>query len=121
MSCGCMRRGFRPGACRWRTRDVGAWLGLTPRRWQSGKTDIVGRITKAGDARVRTMLFEAAASILGRVRLMSPLKAWGLRIAKRTCFVSTEPAAGTVQLGLAAEFNLLGYPLGVHAIPASRG
>ena len=73
-----------PGRFR-RTRDVGSWLGLTPRRWQSGKTDIVGRITKAGDARVRTMLFEAAASILGRVRVMSPLKAWGLRIAKRTC------------------------------------
>jgi transposase len=68
-----------------RTRDVGSWLGLTPRRWQSGKTDIVGRITKGGDARVRTMLFEAAATILGRVRLMSPLKAWGLRVAKRTC------------------------------------
>lgn len=67
-----------------RTRDVGSWPGLTPRRWQSGKTDIVGRITKGGDARVRTMLFEAAATILGRVRLMSPLKAWGLRIAKRT-------------------------------------
>lgn len=67
-----------------RSRDVGAWLGLTPRRWQSGKTDIVGRITKAGGARVRTMLFEAAASILGRVRVMSPLKAWGLRIAQRT-------------------------------------
>lgn len=41
-----------------RTRGVGAWLGLTPRRWQSGKTDIVGRITKAGDDQVRTMLFE---------------------------------------------------------------
>ena len=34
---------------------------------------------------MRTMLFEAAAAILGRVRLMSPLKAWGLRVAKRTC------------------------------------
>lgn len=68
-----------------RTRDAGSWLGLTPRQWQSGKTDIVGLITKAGDARVRTMLFEAAATILGRVRIGSPLKAWGLRIAKRTC------------------------------------
>ncbi len=67
-----------------RSRDVGAWAGLTPRRWQSGKTDIAGRITKAGDPRVRVMLFEAAASILGRARVMSPLKAWGLRIAKRT-------------------------------------
>ena len=67
-----------------RSRDVGAWAGLTPRRWQSGKMDISGRITKAGDPRVRVMLFEAAASILGRARVMSPLKAWGLRIAKRT-------------------------------------
>jgi transposase len=67
-----------------RSRDVGAWVGLTPRRWQSGKTDVVGRITKAGDPRVRAMLFEAAASILGRARVMSPLKAWGLRIARRT-------------------------------------
>lgn len=55
-----------------RSRDVGAWLGSTPRRWQSGKTDIVGRITKAGDARVHTILFEAAASILRRVGVMSP-------------------------------------------------
>ncbi len=39
-----------------RTRDVGAWLGLTPRRWQSGNTDLVGRITEAGDDRGRTML-----------------------------------------------------------------
>jgi transposase len=31
------------------------------------------------------MLFEAAGAILGRVRLISPLKAWGLRVAKRTC------------------------------------
>ena len=35
-----------------RSRDVGAWAGLTPRRWQSGKMDIAGRITKAGDPRV---------------------------------------------------------------------
>ena len=34
---------------------------------------------------MRTMLFEAAGAILGRVRLISPLKAWGLRVAKRTC------------------------------------
>jgi transposase len=67
-----------------RNRDVGAWLGLTPRRWQSGKTDIAGRITKAGDPRVRVMLFEASASILGRARVRSPLQAWGLRIARRT-------------------------------------
>jgi hypothetical protein len=67
-----------------RIRDVGAGAGLTPGRWQSCKTDIAGRITKACDPRVRVMLFEVAASILGRARIMSPLKVWGLRIAKRT-------------------------------------
>jgi transposase len=67
-----------------RSRDVGARVGLPPRRWQSGKTDIVGRITKAGDPRVRVMLFEAAAGILGRARVMSSLKAWGRRVARRT-------------------------------------
>ncbi|MFK7878002.1 MAG: hypothetical protein AB8B71_19895 [Paracoccaceae bacterium] len=53
-------------------------------------------MTKAGDARVRTMLFEAAASILGRVRIMSPLKAWGLRIAQRTSMNKAKP--GLVQI-----------------------
>jgi len=67
-----------------RSRDVGARAGPTPRRWRSGGTDIVGRIAKAGDPRVRVMLFEAAAGLLGRVRVMSPLKAGGMRIAERT-------------------------------------
>ncbi|AZB60157.1 IS110 family transposase [Cereibacter sphaeroides] len=56
-----------------RSRDLGACAGLTPRRWQSGKTDISGRITKAGDPLGRVMLFEAAASLFGRARVMSPL------------------------------------------------
>lgn len=56
-----------------RSRDLGAGTGLIPRRWQSGKADISGRITKAGDPPGRVMLFEAAASLLGRARVMSPL------------------------------------------------
>jgi Transposase and inactivated derivatives len=55
------------------SRDLGAGTGLIPRRWQSGKTDISGRITKAGDPPGRVMPFEAAASLLGRARVMSPL------------------------------------------------
>jgi transposase len=66
-----------------RARDIGPWLGLTPRRYQSGKTDIVGHITKAGDARLRVALYEAAAVLLGRVKAWSPLKAWGVRLAQR--------------------------------------
>ncbi|KGJ07668.1 hypothetical protein IT40_20180 [Paracoccus versutus] len=51
----------------------------------AGTLDVDPAAIIAAAARVRTMLFEAAATLLGRVRFMSPLKAWGLRIAKRTC------------------------------------
>jgi transposase len=66
-----------------KSRSVGAYLGMTPRRYQSGKTDIAGRISKCGDALVRGYLFEAATTLLTRVKKWSALKAWGLRLAKR--------------------------------------
>jgi transposase len=37
-----------------RSRDVGAYLGLVPKRYQSGEVDYTGRISKCGDRRVRT-------------------------------------------------------------------
>jgi transposase len=64
-------------------RDVGPYLGLTPTRYQSGQTDRQGRISKCGDRFVRTCLYEAAGVLLTRVQRFSPLKAWGLRLAKR--------------------------------------
>lgn len=67
-----------------RSRNVGAYLGLTPRRYASGEVDWNGRISKCGDALVRTYLFEAAGVLLTRVRKGCALKAWGLRIAKRS-------------------------------------
>ena len=68
-----------------RSRTVGAHFGLTPKRHQSGTSiDHEGRITKQGDATVREALCEAAGSLLMRVRTWSALRAWGLRIAKRT-------------------------------------
>lgn len=63
--------------------SVGAYLGLTPRRYQSGEVDRSGRISKCGDALLRTYLYEAANTILGRVRKWSNLKAWGTRLARR--------------------------------------
>jgi transposase len=66
-----------------RSRDVGAYLGLTPRRYQSGQVDRTGRISKCGDALVRTYLYEAAHALLTRVRRPSALRTWGLRIAQR--------------------------------------
>ena len=47
-----------------RSRDVGAYLGLVPRRYQSGEVDYVGSISKCGDRRVRTLLYEAANVML---------------------------------------------------------
>lgn len=63
--------------------SVGAYLGLTPRRYQSGMMDISGHISKSGDALLRCYLFEAATTLLSRVQKASTLKEWGARLAKR--------------------------------------
>lgn len=62
---------------------VGAYLGLTPRRKQSGETDTSGRVSRWGDRLLRTYLFEAASVLLHRTKRWCALKAWGLRLAKR--------------------------------------
>lgn len=49
-----------------RSSDVGAHLGLTPRRYQSGETDIQGGISRCGDELARTALYEAAHTLLTR-------------------------------------------------------
>ena len=66
-----------------KSRDVGAHLGLTPRRYQSGETDLQGRISRCGDELARTALYEAAHSLLIRSAKWSALRAWGMSVAKR--------------------------------------
>jgi len=66
--------------------DVGAYLGLTPKRYQSGEIDRAGRISKCGDGLLRSYLFEAANVLLIKVQRWSALKAWGTRLAKRVGF-----------------------------------
>ena len=63
--------------------SVGAYLGLTPRRKQSGELDITGRISRWGDRLLRTYLFEAASVLIHRTKRASPLQAWGQRLVKR--------------------------------------
>jgi transposase len=65
------------------SKTVGAHFGLTPKKYQSGETDITGRISKIGDASVRAALYEAAHVILTRPVKGSNLKSWAARIAKR--------------------------------------
>lgn len=66
-----------------KSRSVGAYVGLTTRRYASGETDRTGRISKCGDEMLRSYLYEAANVLLTRVAKWSALKAWGMRIAKR--------------------------------------
>ena len=67
-----------------RSRDVGAYLSLVPRRYQSGEVDYVGSISKCGDRRVRTLLYEAANVMLTRYKGQLKLKDWAFAIAKRS-------------------------------------
>jgi transposase len=67
-----------------RSRSVGAYVGLTTRRYASGEVDWTGRISKCGDRMLRSYLYEAANVLLTRVARWSALKAWGVRLAKRS-------------------------------------
>jgi transposase len=65
-----------------KSKDVGPYFGLTPRKYQSGEVDRTGHISKIGDETVRAMLYEAANTILSRVRKFSALKVWAMRIVR---------------------------------------
>jgi transposase len=66
-----------------RSRVLGAHFGLTPRKYQSGETDVTGAISRVGDAMVRMALYEAAHIMLSRVTRFSSLKRWALDVARR--------------------------------------
>ena len=65
-----------------RSKDIGPWAGLTPRRTQSGELDIVGQITKSGDRGLRTALYQAAMILMHR-GAPNWLQAWARRVAHR--------------------------------------
>ena len=66
-----------------RSKDLGPYLGLTPRKYQSGEVDRTGSISKCGDRTTRSLLFEAAGVLLFRNRHTSALKKWGLNLSRR--------------------------------------
>jgi len=70
------------------SRSVGAWLGLTTRRYQSGEVDYDGHISRRGDNHLRALLYEAATVMLTRTgaRTESRLKDWGLKLRERLGF-----------------------------------
>jgi transposase len=69
-----------------RSRDVGAYFGLAPRAFQSGESQITGRITQRGDTFVRHSLFLAASVLLNVSRSQCRLRLRGLQIRRRKGF-----------------------------------
>jgi len=62
---------------------VAEHFGLTPRRFQSGEIDIPGHISRAGDPDVRCTPYVAANAMMTRSSRWSPLKVWGMQLAKQ--------------------------------------
>ena len=83
-----------------RSRSVGAHLGLTPKRYQSGAIDRSGRISKCGDTLVRTLLYEAAVVLMTRVKRACVLKDWAQAIAKRS-------GPGKARIALARKLSVI--------------
>jgi len=64
-----------------KSKDVGAFLGLTPRRHQSGDVDWSGRISKCGDRDLRRLLYSAATTLITQVKKPSAAVAAARKIA----------------------------------------
>lgn len=69
-----------------RVDDVAAYLGLTPRVYQSGESLTHGSISKMGNRLTRTHLVNAATVMLSATKTFSSLKDWGVRLAKKVGF-----------------------------------
>src|ERR1700751_6372605 len=84
-----------------RSRDVGCYLGLRPRRSQSGDRDPQLGITKAGNVYLRSLLIECANHILRPQGKDSSLRRWGLHLADRGGKQAKNRAVGAVARKLA--------------------
>ena len=78
-----------------RVRDVGAFIGLCPRRDQSGERDPQLRISKRGDAYLRRLLVSSAQYILGPFAPPSALRQYGLALATGATAPSQEACRGS--------------------------
>src|SRR5215469_15574818 len=68
------------------SRSVGAWVGLTTKRYQSGEVDYDGHISRRGDIHLRSRLYEAAVVLLTRSGMECSLRTWGLALKERLGF-----------------------------------
>jgi transposase len=66
-----------------KSRDVGCYVGLRPKRSESGKRQPELRITKEGDGYLRKLLVQGAHCVLKRRAPETDLKRWGMKLAGR--------------------------------------
>jgi len=99
--------------------DVGAYFGLTPRQFQSGETDHMMGISKRGDAMVRRHLVTAATVLLTATRKWCPLKAWGMKIAKRQGLAKARVAVARKLAVLLHSLWIKGEDFQWKAVPAT--
>lgn len=65
------------------SRHLTSYLGLSPRILQSGATTRLGGITKRGDQRTRSHLYQAAQVHLTRSSAETAINRWGRQVAQR--------------------------------------
>lgn len=63
--------------------DVGPYLGLTPKKYQSGEVDRNSGISKHGNRQTRSLLYEAALSIFKRYGKDTKMAAWAAKLECR--------------------------------------
>ena len=84
-----------------RPRDIGPWLGLSPKQNQSGDIDRQCHITKAGSPFMRRLLVECAQMILRDGSIETNLKIKGMRICARGAKIAKRKAITAVARSLA--------------------
>jgi transposase len=65
------------------SKDVAAYIGLTPTQYSSGEIQRQGGISKKGSKHTRCLLVEAATTLLTRCQVWSKIKAWGLKLMRK--------------------------------------
>lgn len=65
------------------SKDVGAYVGLTPTQYSSGELQRQGGVSKKGSKHTRCLLVEAATTLLTRCQVWSKIKAWGLKLMRK--------------------------------------
>jgi transposase len=94
-----------------KSRDVGCYLGLRPKRSESGQSQPELRITKEGDRYLRKLLVQGAHHVLGWRGPDTDLRRWGLKLASR----GGKNAKKRAIVAVARKLGILLHPLWVTA------